>query len=91
MWAAAKLYCTQHEINTGEKMLGGYCEEYGLVTLVPYSEILPILTDEFIAGLPVVEFDDINETKIWDHSVLLSEAFYTAGMRTTVCLSTARS
>jgi ferric-chelate reductase len=84
MWAAAKVYCSEHEIVAGSKMLSDYCTEYGLVELIPYSKVLPSLTDEYIASLPVVEYSDINATKIWDHAVLLSKAFYTAGMKTTV-------
>ncbi|EXJ84251.1 hypothetical protein A1O3_04918 [Capronia epimyces CBS 606.96] len=83
MWAATKLYCTQHEIEAGSKMLGEYCLEYALVELTPYSEVLPSLTDAYIASLPVVEYSDIDATKIWNQSVLLSKDFYTAGRRTT--------
>lgn len=84
IWAAAKRYCTAKEIKAGENMLGGYCTEYGSVTLVPYSDVLPILTDKFIDGLQVVEFTDINETKVWNNSVLLSATLYGISRKTQV-------
>lgn len=84
LWAAAKRYCTSKEIEAGEKMLGGYCTKYGSVTLVPYSDVLPILTDKFINGLQVVEFPDINETKVWNDSVLLSPTLYQISRQTQV-------
>lgn len=84
MWAATKVYCSEHEIEAGTKFFAGYCTEYGGVELIPYSKILPELTDEYIASLPIVGYSDINETKIWDHAVLISKDFYKAGMKTTV-------
>ncbi|EXJ78504.1 hypothetical protein A1O1_08905 [Capronia coronata CBS 617.96] len=83
IWAATKLYCTGREIEAGSKMLTDYCMEYGATKLAPYAEIFPVLTDDYIASLPVVEYFDINGTKIWDYPVLLSRDFYIAGMRTT--------
>lgn len=84
MWAAATLYCTQEQIEAGSLMLGVFCKELGGMNLVPYSEVLPHLTDDSISSLPVVEFSDINHTKIWDHPVLISKDLYDAGVRTTV-------
>lgn len=84
VWAAAKVYCTPKQITAGEKLLSGYCEEYGLVKLVPYAEVLPLLTNEFISSLPIVEYSDVDATKILNHSVLISRDFYKAGMHTTV-------
>lgn len=85
MWAAAKVYCTDHEVAEGEEMLAGYCTEYGLVTLTPYNDVLPILTNQFIKSLPIVEFEDVNSPVIWNHSVLLSEKLFAASKRTVVC------
>ncbi|KAL2402655.1 Ferric/cupric reductase transmembrane component B [Exophiala dermatitidis] len=82
-WAAAKVYCNEKQIKAGSKHLADYCMEYGMVELIPYSEIEPMLTDDFIASLEVVGYNDINATKIWDHPVLLSKDFYTAGYETT--------
>lgn len=84
MWAAAKLYCTEKEIDAGSELFAGYCIEYGMVELLPYSEVLPTLTDKYLASLPVVGYDDIDATKIWNTSVLISESFYIDGYRTTV-------
>lgn len=83
MYAATKLYCTPKEIEAGTKMLGEYCIEYGNVSLVPYAEVLPSLTDDFIASLQVVEFTDIDATKIWNNSILISSKFAEAGRKTT--------
>ncbi|RFU31402.1 hypothetical protein B7463_g4916, partial [Scytalidium lignicola] len=82
MWAAAKVYCTSNEISGGEKLLGEYCVEYGF-ELTPYSTILPDLTDEYINSMEVVSFSDINETKIWNNSILLSKDFQHMAVMTT--------
>ncbi|KIV87606.1 hypothetical protein PV11_03140 [Exophiala sideris] len=83
MWAAAKVYCTQEQIVAGAKMLEVFCEEFGRVKLVPYQKVLPHLTQDYVSSLPIVGFDDINDTKTWDHPVLISKDFFHAGVRTT--------
>ena len=55
-----------------------------MVELVPYSEVLPLLTEEYLAALPVVSYEDIDPTKLWNTSVMLSESLYHTGARTTV-------
>lgn len=84
MWASTKVYCTDRERVAGEDMLAGYCTEYGLVTLTPYADILPLLSDQYVNTLPLVEFDDIGAAVVWNHSVLLSKELYTASKRTVV-------
>lgn len=84
MWAAAKLYCTPPDIIAGYNYLNHWCVEYGLLNLTTYEQILPKLTNDFIASLPVVNFVDINETKVWNTSVLMSKDLLAAGIRTTV-------
>lgn len=84
LWAAAKIYCTPSEITAGSKALAQTCQQYGFITLIPYSEIAPSLTDDFISSLPIVEYSDIDPTKTWNHSVLISKELYEAGKKTTV-------
>ncbi len=84
VWAAAKLYCTLDEIVAGSGLLGPYCEEYGFVELTPYETVLPDLTDEYINSLQVVNFEDIDETAVWNNSVLISKVLFDASRRTTV-------
>lgn len=84
MWAAAKTYCTPKQIKAGSDLLSGYCIKYGETTLIPYSEVLPILTDDFIASLPQVDLDDKDPTKIWNTSLMLTKHLYNLGYRTTV-------
>jgi hypothetical protein len=83
-WACAKVFCTEKQIDAGAKLWGGYCTEYGMVELVPFSEVLPLLTDEYLAALPVVSYEDIDPTEVWNTSVMLSESLYHTGARTTV-------
>jgi len=84
MWAATKVYCSNREITAGEEMLGGYCTEYGSVTLVPYSDVLPKLTQNFIKSMPIVEFKDVDSPVIWNSSVLISAGLFKASKRTVV-------
>ncbi|OAL47189.1 ferric-chelate reductase [Pyrenochaeta sp. DS3sAY3a] len=83
MWAATKVYCNPKEIEAGSKMLSEYCTEYGEVSLTPYAEVLPTLTDDFITSLELVDYEDFDEAKIWNHSILLSPKLFEAGQRTT--------
>lgn len=76
LWAAAKSYCTPKEIEAGEKKLGGDCTKKGNVTLVPYFDVLPILTDQFIHNLQAVQFSDIKVKRIRNNSVLLSPTLF---------------
>lgn len=85
MAAAMKTYCTSSELGPSWQALEEYCTENAL-TLPSWADILPVLTDEFVQALQVVEFEDIDETKIWNHSVLLSRSLYKASYRTTVHL-----
>lgn len=84
MWSAAKVYCTMDEIEAGSQLLGGYCTEYGEVELIAYSDVAPLLTDDFLAKLSVVEYSDIDESVVLDHAILLSKDLFTAGYKTTV-------
>ena len=85
MWAAAKLYCTPKQIEAGVKQFGGYCTEYGGVTLTPYLNVLPVLTDDYIKSLPVAQYSDIGAGTVWNTSVLISRSFYKAARNTYVC------
>lgn len=84
MWTAAKLYCTPTEIEAGFAENEGYCVEYGNVQLVPYSDVESELTDAYINALQVVNFEDIDETKIWNNSILISKSLYETSKRTVV-------
>ncbi|OAP60926.1 hypothetical protein AYL99_05928 [Fonsecaea erecta] len=84
MWAAAKVYCTPREIEAGEKQFSGYCEEYGNVQLIPYAEVLPNLTNEYIKSLPVAQYSDIEDLTVFNTSVMISRSLYKAGRDTYV-------
>jgi len=84
LWAAAKLYCTDAEIAAGYELWNGYCIEYGEVILTPYEDVLPVLSDAFIATLPVVEFKDIAIANVWNTSILPSNTFFNISSRTIV-------
>lgn len=86
MWAAAKLYCTPNEIEAGFNLYAPYCTEYGGVELIPYSEVLPLLTDEYIASLPVVGLEDLDAGTIWNTSILISKDLWSLGARSEVCV-----
>ena len=84
LWAAAKLYCSQLEIEAGEKLVASWCTEYGETTLVPYAQVEPTLTKEFIASLPVVNYEDIAAAQVWNTSVVISKDLFIAGYKTSV-------
>jgi ferric-chelate reductase len=84
MWAAAKLYCTAEQIVAGSKEFEGYCTEYGGVELVPYSKVLPILTNDYIRSLPVAEYSDLENYTLFNTPVLISRSLYKAAKDTYV-------
>lgn len=85
MWATAKKYCTPVELDFGSHELGEFCTEYGEVELIPYTKVLPILTDEYIASLHVLEFEESkDEEKLWKSPVILSKTLAAASKRTLV-------
>lgn len=86
MWAAAKLYCSEHEIEVGEEMIAGWCVEYGETTLIPYAAVEPKLTDDFLASLPIVNYEDIAAAQTWNTSILVSRDLFMAGFKTSVGL-----
>jgi hypothetical protein len=87
-WAAAKVYCTAEQIAAGSKKYAGYCEEYGGVELIPYSEVLPILTNSYIRSLPLAEYSDIADATVFNTSILISRPFYEAARETSVRTAT---
>ncbi|EXJ60500.1 hypothetical protein A1O7_04653 [Cladophialophora yegresii CBS 114405] len=84
MWAAAKVYCTAEEIAAGSELFDGYCTEYGGVKLVPYSEVLPILTNSYIRSLPVAEYSDVENFTLFSTPVLISRFLYNTAKDTYV-------
>jgi hypothetical protein len=83
MAAAIKSYCLSTEITPGWQIIGEYCTENDL-ELPAWTDVLAELTDGFLRSLQVVEFTDIDASKTWNASVLLSESLYKASYRTSV-------
>lgn len=87
LYAAAKLYCSLSEIEDGSRVLDGECEKEGLER-TPYNDIEPELSEEFIAGLRVVEFGEVNKEIRLSEPVLISHDYFWRAFRTNVsCLS----
>jgi hypothetical protein len=84
MWAAARVYCTAEQIAAGSKQFAGYCVEYGGVELIPYSEVLPKLTNGYIKSLPVAHYSDVEDLTVFNTSVLISRSLYKAAKDTYV-------
>ncbi|RHZ65509.1 ferric reductase family protein [Aspergillus thermomutatus] len=81
LWAAAKTYCSPEEIRAGSAYLLGNCDGG---ELVPYSQIEPQLTEEYMQSLPVVNFENLQERKLWHTAVLLSPELYTIALQSQV-------
>ena len=81
--AGIKTYCSAAEVLPGWAIVQEYCLD-SVLELPEWDTVLPDLTDDAVQSFQVVEFEDIDPTKIWDNSVLLSESLYTASYRTTV-------
>lgn len=81
--AGVKTYCSDAEREPSWELLQEYCSESAL-NLTDWSTLEPTLTDELVRSFEIVQFEDIDPTKIWNGSVLLSRTLYAASLRTTV-------
>jgi hypothetical protein len=81
LWAAAKTYCSPEEIKAGSGYLLGHCHGG---ELVPYSQIEPQLTQEYVQSLPVVGFENMEGKQVWHTPVLLSPELYTIALQSQV-------
>lgn len=86
-WANAKVYCTNEEIISGQEALESECVEYGHMHAVPYSAVAAMLTNDFVASLPVVTYSDIDPTKVWNTSIMLDPTYERSGLRTVVSIA----
>lgn len=83
LWASAKKYCKENEILAGSVVLTEDCLE-SHSQLIPYRQVLPQLTDDYLKGLPVVNFNNISQHKVWNTSILISQDLYGIAKRTNV-------
>ncbi|KAJ9366216.1 hypothetical protein DTO282E5_9105 [Paecilomyces variotii] len=85
IYAAAKVYCSPSEIQAGIAHINEPCQ--GDLARTPYSEIEPELTDEYIRGLRVVEYQEVSKAVELDSPVLISRAYFEAAFRTNAAWS----
>ncbi|KIW82734.1 hypothetical protein Z517_01977 [Fonsecaea pedrosoi CBS 271.37] len=77
MYAAAKLYCSIREIQAGYDYFNQECQEYGEgLTLVPYSDIEPLLTDEYMKSLTVADYNDYEKGTVFNGPVLITRSYW---------------
>ncbi|KAH0842692.1 hypothetical protein FOPE_07590 [Fonsecaea pedrosoi] len=77
MYAAAKLYCSIREIQAGYDYFNQECQEYGEgLTLVPYSDIEPLLTDEYMKSLTVADYNDYEKGTVFNEPVLITRSYW---------------
>lgn len=81
--AGVKTYCSNTEKEPSWELLQGYCSENGLI-LTDWTAVEGKLTNSLVQGFQVVQFEDIDATKIWNSSILISGPLYSASLRTTV-------
>lgn len=89
LYAAAKVYCNPTEIDDGLLFLDNECENKGLAR-IPYSTIEPVLTDEYIANLRVVEFREVDKGVEQTDPILISGDFFWRAYRTNVSVPRSR-
>lgn len=83
LYAAARMYCNSVEIDDGLRLLDGECEKEGLVR-IPYSSVEPVLSDEYIANLRVLEFREVDKGLELLDPVLISKDYFWRAYRTNV-------
>ncbi|KAK2745287.1 hypothetical protein FQN57_003982 [Myotisia sp. PD_48] len=75
LYAAAKSYCSPAELEAGEEFLRADCAGAGF-ELVPYKDVEPELTDDYISKLRVVEFNGFQRGVLLDAPVLISQQYF---------------
>ncbi|KAI1953886.1 hypothetical protein LOZ57_000228 [Ophidiomyces ophidiicola] len=81
MYAASKTYCTASEIYDGLRVIDRDCEQEGL-TRIPYEDVEPELSDEYLAGLKRVEYGEFNKGTELPEPVLISKDYFQRAFRT---------
>jgi hypothetical protein len=77
MYAAAKRYCSIREIQAGYDYFNQECQEYGGgLTLVPYSQIEPLLTDAYMKSLTVADYSDYKKGTVFNQPVLIARSYW---------------
>ncbi|RVX68247.1 hypothetical protein B0A52_07250 [Exophiala mesophila] len=84
IYAAAKVYCTEKEIEVGVSLLEDNCFTWGDVEAIPWSEIEPKLTDEYIASLPTLTFEDRAAGGVLSEPYLIDEDYYQLALRAAI-------
>lgn len=84
IYAAAKVYCTEQEIEVGALTLQDNCLLWGGVEAIPYSEIEPKLTEEYIASLPTLTYEDREVEILLSEVYLIDEEYYRIALRAAV-------
>lgn len=83
LYAAASVYCDSIDIENGLHLLDEECEKEGL-SRIPYSSVEPLLSDEYIAGLRLLEFREVNKGVKLTDPVLISKDYFWRAYRTNV-------
>lgn len=86
IYASAKTYCTQDEIQSGIKLLREYCWEYGPdLKLLPYEDFTANLTDASLKRCPVVDYATaLSAETPYTKPILISKDFFEAMHKTVV-------
>nr|KMM71584.1 metalloreductase [Coccidioides posadasii RMSCC 3488] len=81
LYAAIKLYCSLSNIEPGLHVLDGDCEKEGFKR-IPYKDVEPQLSDEYLASLRVVEFGEVAKRIRLPEPVLISGNYFWRAFRT---------
>lgn len=79
IYAAVKLYCLEPEIKPGLERINKNCENRS-----SYAEIEPDLTDSYLRGLRVVDFQEVPVDEELEAVVLISRTYFDTYYRTIV-------
>lgn len=84
IYAAAEVYYTPEEIAVGSALLDQTCLFRGRVSVIPYSEIKPNLTDEYVTSLPKLTYQDVDVKLVLTEAYLMDQELFELGFKTEV-------
>jgi hypothetical protein len=88
MYASGKVYCSPHELDRGIPVVAHYCEEYGMVKMIPMDECVGnySIEDDRIKTLAIVDESAIAKAENISEMTIISPSFYALTRKTVVSI-----
>lgn len=76
IYAASEIYCSERERAVGLTQLAEQCQEFGNLELLPKEAVAENLTEDAIANMKRVDYQELSRGEPADAPVLLSASYF---------------